>query len=145
MASIFFIAGVVASVIVTIILFFVWNRPDTHYSGKNNLQLKNYSVDNCVFTNSGVNISGWAFIPEENFSLNQVFIMKNDGEVKGLITGLVVRGDVSKAFSKTGLYSKSGFVASRLDKDAISKFKKEIIITSTSKSGTTYAATHTCN
>lgn len=144
-ACIFFVIFSMATLVVTIMLYYVWNRPAIHYNEANNRPLKNFHVDRCQFSNEGVNISGWAFIPEESFTLNQVFIVKNNDEIAGLITGLVLRYDVSKHFSQNGQYIRSGFIASRQEKNSNFKFKKEIIITSTSKSGTTYAAKYTCN
>ncbi len=142
--NIFFMICLVATLAVMFILYYVWNRPPTHYNEDNNRPLKNYHVDRCNISNKGINVSGWAFIPGENFALNQVFIVKQNDEITGLITGLVLRNDVSKHFSKDGKYIRSGFIASRHEKNSNFKFKKEIIITSTSKNGTTYAAKYTC-
>lgn len=138
-SSAFMILVIVSAITLPVMMYQSFNKLTELKEFDRNTVLKDNFIgwiDTCVVTNDSIYISGWAVNPHETaerYKANTYPIIKIGKHLFKVKTTQIYRPDVSKNFSKPGVFDYSGFESKANLRGKKKLLSKEIILVSESK------------
>lgn len=126
------------------IFFFAWNSVSFINNQLQGHPLEHFYVDSCVINKKQIDISGWAFIPNQDHSVTKIYTETNSGKLLPLSSNSMVREDLSNSLSQDKVNRNAGFQASIrfLKKERLTK--NIFIVIELKESHSLYVAKYTC-
>lgn len=137
----FFLVGILLSFIIPVIFYMAFNSAKEVIIPSPNAALEGiiYHIDECNVKDNSIFVRGWS-TPLSGYGQNLVYAKTENGPIS-LRTSIQNRPDVSAIMNKTGLYDKSGYVASLRMPE---KLQVASIVVVTKEGGKIYSVENTC-